>query len=314
MIFQLLTRFHEVEYSKLTPEDLKEKCTAFLSDFKPTEIQLTNLEKMTRSQSESVLWKRHREGRITATIAHDIKTMKSESTDCILKRVMKYDQKDLSKVEAISFGLFNERRAKELYSAKMKTEHADFQLRDSGLVIDPVCPIFAASPDGVRNCICHGKGLLEVKCSFKHRDLNVSEIALIDPTFYLDRDLRIKQSHRYYTQIQFQMYVCQLTFCDFVVFTLKGISIHTVAYNPKFVNELVQKCSEFAFNRVVPEILCHKLSSQESETNICVCKRPSFGKIVSCSKPDCEIKMYHLSCANLQRKPRGPWTCLKCSH
>ena len=112
---------------------------------------------MTRPQSESCLWKRHREGRITAPIVHDIKTMKTESRDSIFKRVMKYNERDLSKVEAISFGIYNERNAKALYLSAMKTEHVDFNLRDSGLVVDAACPVFAASPDGVRNCSCHGK-------------------------------------------------------------------------------------------------------------------------------------------------------------
>ena len=307
-----MTKFHEVEYSTLSPEGLKEKCTTFLRDFKPTETQITNLEMMTRAQSESCLWKRHREGRITATVVHDIKTMKTESSDVVLKRVMKYNERNLSKVEAISFGLYNERNAKKLYCSAMKSKHTDFQLRNCGLVIDGACPIFAASPDGVRHCTCHGKGLLEVKCSFKHKDLDVSKIVEIDPTFYLDKELKLKQSHRYYTQVQFQMYVCHVTFCDFVVFTLNGISVHTVDYNPGFVSELVRKCSEFAFNCVVPEILCQKLNNKESETNICLCKRPSFGKTVLCSNPNCEIKQYHFSCVNLQRKPRGSWTCIQC--
>ena len=187
-------------------------------------------------------------------------------------------------------------------------------MRDSGLVLDATRPVFAASPDGMRTCSCHGNALLEVKCSFKHKnlDLDVREIVLIDHSFYLDKDLKLKESHRYYTQIQFQMHVCQVTFCDFIVFTLKGISTQTVEYNPTFVSNLVQKCSEFAFNHVVPETLCHKLINRDTETNICLCKRPSFGKTVMCSKPDCEIKKYHLSCVNLQRKPRGPWTCISC--
>ena len=125
---------------------------------------------------------------------------------------MKYNERDLSNVEAISFGIYNERNAKSLYLSAMKTEHVDFNLRDSGLVVDADFPVFAASPDGVRNCSCHGKGLLEVKCSFKHKDLNVSEIVLIDPTFYLDKDLKVKESHLYYTQVQFRMYVRQVIF------------------------------------------------------------------------------------------------------
>ena len=165
---------------------------------------------MTRAQSESCLWQRHREGRITVTVVHDIKTLKTDSSDVVLKRVMKYNERDLSKVEAINFGLYNERNAKKLYFSAMKSKHSDFQLRNWGLVIDGACPIFAASPDGVRYCSCHGTGLLEVKCSFKHKDFDVKEIVEIDPTFYLDKKLKLKHSHRYYTQVQFQIYVCQV--------------------------------------------------------------------------------------------------------
>ncbi|XP_041373282.1 uncharacterized protein LOC121386449 [Gigantopelta aegis] len=57
---QLLTRFHEVEYSILTPPDLQKKCEGFMKDFKPTQHQIDNLEKMTRSQADSALWHRHR--------------------------------------------------------------------------------------------------------------------------------------------------------------------------------------------------------------------------------------------------------------
>ncbi|XP_041379096.1 uncharacterized protein LOC121391584, partial [Gigantopelta aegis] len=148
---QLLTRFHEVEYSFLTPEDLQKKCEEFMKDFKPTQHQIDNLEKMTRSQADSTLWHRHREGRITATVAHDIKTRRETTpTEGLLNRIMKYNETDISKMDAVSFGLSNEPKAKMLYCEIMKRNHNQFELKDSGLVIDATCPIFAASPDGVR--------------------------------------------------------------------------------------------------------------------------------------------------------------------
>lgn len=56
-------------------------------------------------------------------------------------------------------------------------------MRDCGLFVDEVFPVFAASPDGVRNCLCHGEGLVEIKCSYKHRDANVHNIPQIDSNF-----------------------------------------------------------------------------------------------------------------------------------
>ena len=176
----------------------------------------------------------------------------------------------------------------------MKSKHSDFQLTNCGLVINGACRICAASPDGVRHCSCHGTGLTEVKCSFKHKDLDVKEIVEIDPIFYLDKELKLKHSHGYYIQVQFQMYVCQVTFCDFLVFTLNGISVHSVDNNAGFVSELVRKCSEFVLNCEVLEILCHKLNNKESVTNICLCKHPLFGKAVLCSIPI--VKLNNIIC------------------
>lgn len=257
----ILTRFHEVEYTTLPEDEFRQKCENFLRDFTVSQNQTTNLELITRSQAESALWKRQREGRITATIAHDIKTRRdSTSSKALLLKVMKYNDTDLSKVEAISFGNKYEKVAKELYMQHMLYKHEDFKLRDCGLVIDKAFPLFAATPDGVRSCACHGDGLVEVKCCYKHKDLAVRDIPAQDSGFYLEKDtLTLREGHRYYTQVQFQMYVLEKTYCDFVVYTNKGIHVQTVTYNASFVNNLIAKCTNFAVNELVPEILRHKL-------------------------------------------------------
>jgi len=40
------------------------------------------------------------------------------------------------------------------------------KITDSGLVISPQWQFIAASPDGVVNCSCHEKGVLETECPF----------------------------------------------------------------------------------------------------------------------------------------------------
>ena len=153
--FQLLTRFHEEEYTTLSSEDLNKKRAHSLKDFKPSLQQIENLQRMTRHQSESPLWHCHREGRITATTAHDIKTMQqTTSPEGLLKKIMgqKYRIPDISKVPVINFSITHESKAKHMYFDAMKSMHENFTLRESGLLIDKACPIFAASPDGVRTC------------------------------------------------------------------------------------------------------------------------------------------------------------------
>lgn len=183
----------------------------------------SNLKKMTRAQAESVLWKRQRVGRITASLVHDIKTLKdsTDSSRCVAS-VMRYCERDLGNIEHVSYCLRKERKAKKLNVASK--EHDQFVLRDSGLVVDTTFPVFAASPDGVRTCACHGESLIEVKCCSAHRNIFVSDIPEIDKDFFLEpQTLKIKENHRYFTQVQFQMYLCQKQFCDFIVFTDKGI-------------------------------------------------------------------------------------------
>ena len=262
----MLSKYQKLDCTTITMETLQDKCHQFLKDFSPSLDQIHSLEKMTRSQSRSVLWHRHREGHITASVAHDILTMKDQtSPDRMLKKIMNYTHSDISSIEAVGFGIQHEEKAKAMYRDYMKTTHECFDVQDSGLVIDPAFSLFGASPDGVRTCHCHGQGLLEIKCSFKHKDRLVSEVPLLDKDFCLEKDtFLLKHNHRYYTQVQFQMYVCHKMFCDFVVYTLKGINMQTVYYDPHYVQRLIGKCSAFAFQHLIPEILSRKLQDNES--------------------------------------------------
>ena len=89
----------------------------------------------------------------------------------------------------------------------------------SGFQICPSNFFFGATADGIVNCDCCGRGTLEMKCSYKHRQSTLHEAALADKTFCLDQDLKLKTSHRYYTQIQFQMLVFDTSYTDLVVMT-----------------------------------------------------------------------------------------------
>ena len=53
----------------------------------------------------------------------------------------------------------------------MTKEHENFNLIDAGLFIDHVDPFLGASPDGMVQCNCCGKGVLEIKCPYCYKDL-----------------------------------------------------------------------------------------------------------------------------------------------
>ncbi|WAR00132.1 hypothetical protein MAR_024504 [Mya arenaria] len=94
-----------VEHESLSPTDLEDKCQRFVRDFQELPQQVMNLEAMTKGQQDSVLWQRQRRGRITATTAHDVLTLKQATTKSnVLKKIMKYHECDLLRIDALKFG------------------------------------------------------------------------------------------------------------------------------------------------------------------------------------------------------------------
>ena len=73
----------------------------------------------------------------------------------------------------------------------------------------------------------------------------------------VDGSLKLKRNHVYYSQIQGQMAIGDRNWCDFVVFTNKGISIERIPFNSTFwESELLPKLTEFYTLCVAPEIVC----------------------------------------------------------
>ena len=52
------------------------------------------------------------------------------------------------------------------YKELRKTTLVRFSIGDSGLVLNPKWPHLGASPDGIVQCECCGRGMIEIKCPF----------------------------------------------------------------------------------------------------------------------------------------------------
>ena len=92
-------------------------------------------------------------------------------------------------------------------------------MKDSELVINGEWPFIGASPDGVVDCSCHGKGVLEIKYPFCHCNSTIQSAAT-DRKFCLQQSgerLRLDKNHAYYYQIQTQLFVCGVEHADFCV-------------------------------------------------------------------------------------------------
>ncbi|XP_071119026.1 uncharacterized protein [Haliotis cracherodii] len=308
-----------------TDEDLVSICEKKWNDYNCEPAQIQNLEEVTRNQAISPLWYEHRKGRITGTKAHDILVMK-DTTDPTntIKRIMGYSSRDLTKIKAVAWGIDNEDKARICYSMHQSRQHVNFRCRRAGVLICASKPCIGASSDGTVFCDCCGKGCIEIKCPYKHRDTDITTAAQ-DKGFCLNGDLMLKTGHKYYTQVQLQMYVHNVTYCDFVVFSNVDMVIARIPRDSSFCSKLVTNCENFFLKHVLPEIISRKIEkarpntecdneeAEHAENNVwCLCQQEEYGPMIMCEGANCSYTWFHYPCVSIRRKPKGTWLCPSC--
>nr|XP_047146120.1 uncharacterized protein LOC105849547 [Hydra vulgaris] len=186
----------------------------------------------------------------------------------------------------------------------------------TGIHIQASYPYLGASPDGIIQCTCHNKGLVEIKCPYKYREgLNGWKE---DKDFPVCENGDLKTSHKYYTQIQGQMMILDVEFCDFFIWTpleSEGNYLLVKVYrDEKFINEIKQALHKYYFTYILPETVTREndIYYSNKQKNYCICKRPCFKPMIACNKPSCEIEWFHYSCVNVTRAPKGIWICPNC--
>jgi len=320
----LLTALYEMQNLSLTEDEIAIKSQNIMVNTNLSHEQIENLYNKTKTQNISSLWYQHRKGRVTGTKAHDILTRRETTCpDNLTMRILDYKSYNLNQKEAVRWGLDTEAKARDIYAKHYNELHSNFNCSASGLLISEKHPFFGATADGVVNCSCCGVGTLEIKCPFKHKNISVQEAASSDKGFCLTTDMKLKTSHRYFTQIQFQMLVYDLNYSDFVVFTLPesgpSMAIIRVSRDNNFIEMMSAKCKDFVQKHVIPELLTSFLKNREEDTSVpinttlwCLCLEPEYGKMIRCDSDDCTIGWFHYACVNVKRKPRNKWFCPMC--
>ena len=187
--------------------------------------------------------------------------------------------------------------------------------------MDPEHLYLGASPDGVVSCECCGRGLLEVKCPFCMKEgLEVTE----SPGFCLDQkddQWKLRRGHAYYYQVQMQMFVCKLPYCNFVVWSRTNFFVERVTFDEDFFQSKRDILQNFFIYGMMPEIVgkwytrkpvadvdgtvacgCtdpQNLKSQSKTTEDeeeedysklwCYCNTPSSGDTIRCDNSQCTI-------------------------
>ena len=73
--------------------------------------------------------------------------------------------------------------------------------------------------------------------------------------------LHLDRSHAYYYQVQPQLFVCNVQYCDFCVFTCPeretNIYVERIHKDEEFWEECVRNCEYFFTTCLLPEVLGH---------------------------------------------------------
>ena len=94
--------------------------------------------------------------------------------------------------------------------------------------------------------------------------------AMKDPSFYVEmkdgkpvpkKNHSLRNSIAYYSQIQFQGGITQLTWVDFVVYFFKGIIITRVQFDEIYFISLISNSTDFYFKRFLHSLV-HKRNAK----------------------------------------------------
>ncbi|XP_069108924.1 uncharacterized protein [Argopecten irradians] len=344
-----LRELYSHQYSTASKEDLSELCDRTFSTVKISANQSRKIEELTHSQSSSLTWHHQRSGRITASVAGEVMNTSIEKPSVSLLKKICIPNTSSPNVPALNWGKLHEDDGYKLYQLLMESDnrvdlqtypkgeivmkdisgqHLSLNVHKAGFVIPEQKPFLGASPDGHVNCECCGKGLLEIKCPYNIRDKTI-KAAILDNSFCLNASFSLKRSHKYFAQVQMQMYVCDGNYTDFVVWSPMDCVVTRINRDNGFISKMIEKLEKFWKVVVLPELLTRRLENSTSAKNspdlckirvpkpadddktFCVCKTTDDNAdMVGCDRCD---NWFHPACLKLKRLPKSKtWYCPKC--
>ncbi len=167
--------------------------------------------KGTELQSQSEAWRSFRKLRITASRFHDFHKCPNQQT----KKILWEEEPDISRLPAIKWGLEHEKTALEHFKL-----HGNWgEIMSCGLFVSRDHAFLGASPDAIGSDF-----LIEIKCPYSLRKTTPFDLESLTlsqrSSFFckkIGNNLSLKKNHKYYYQVQCQMFVSGVHKTYFVV-------------------------------------------------------------------------------------------------
>ncbi|XP_029851665.2 uncharacterized protein LOC115333183 [Ixodes scapularis] len=193
------------------------------------------------------MWRKERLLRITATKAHKVIRCKGDLREVAKNMVL--DAPFTSQATAHRQRYEPEARAKF-------EETRNLKVHQLGLVVMPQDPWLGCSPDGLFRNEDGNVMLLEIKCPSSRWKKPLTEKPLLA---YLAeckqrKDIVLRKSHTYYTQIQICMYVLQLDECDLFLYCSVDKKTLHIKRDEEFLSDAIPKLRSFYFTHYIQEL------------------------------------------------------------
>lgn len=261
-----ITCLYNPDATHLSAQDLSKVSYSAFEDYQKlyTQDSYDKLRAVTTFPIRSPLWKVHCAGRITAPMFYRTFHSINHPSRALIKCIMMY-KPDIDGLATVYSKQVMD-KAIQCYRSTMQKSHTNFTLIATGLHINAKFPQFAATPDGLIQCHCHGKGALELICPYKYKDGLLSWQKDKDCPITESRLLR--ENHPYFYQVQGLLLVCDLDYCDFFIWT-QGTKagdkiIIRVWRNDNFIEKLLPDLNQVFNNSILPEIVSRRYDRKSS--------------------------------------------------
>lgn len=281
----LTIKYHDFELDEKRKCELQELAMMFFTNIKSECNQFGTDVFMvpdTIEQSQSSKWSSSRWFRITASTAKQANSLGSflseppfaESTyrklynfaSCHVWNLHPFSTSDTL------YGLENEDQARIDYLAHKNTDNPGLKVIKTGFWVNKLWPELGCSPDGIVYDPTEAEmyGLLEIKCpkllkriapkeifqSLENKELSNSDLysACFGRPTMANKDLELKTTHSYYFQIQFQLAITGLKWCDFVLWSPVGQpNIERIRRDEQLIVSMIGNVTTLWMKVIAPE-------------------------------------------------------------
>ena len=239
-----------------------------------TKDQADVINEATRGQALNAQWVQARTLLITSSnFGTVIKRKENTAPDNLVRRLRGYTS--MPNTKPIKHGRNNEENARIAYARlhRKNCHDSDLKVEEAGLRVSSSAPFLGTSVDGVVSCKKCGNGVLEIKCPYGSntdmwRNMTPEQCCRTTSKFFCSiegHDVKLNRTHQYFYQVQGQLEISDVEWCDFVVWTRKGVSVERINRDKElWANSMQPKLKAFYLKGIVPELFTGRLMRGKS--------------------------------------------------